>query len=76
MTYVHQNKQRNCMNQSMPDAHMHIRSGVESKETRAKCVKCKEQDPVDQHCHCDVTVITDELSREKCQHTWLSYSAI
>ena len=69
MNYVHQNKQRNSMKQDMLDSHLHIRSGVESKENKNLCKKCTEPVPVE-HCHCSVAEVTEEM-REECRKAWL-----
>ena len=70
MNLIHQNRQRNCMHQDTLDAHLHIRSAVESEENIRKCQKC---DGVSyDHCHCLFTVISAEMkanckkAREKC----------
>jgi hypothetical protein len=57
MNIIHQNKQRNAMSQDMLDAHMHIRSGVESKDNMNKCIKCCDPDGTI-HCHCVIAEIT------------------
>lgn len=66
MNNIHQNKQRNTMAQDMLDCHLHIRSGVESKQTREQCKKCKEPG-ASPHCHCTVVEITPEM-RQECQN--------
>ena len=66
MNLVHQNAQRNSMSQATLDSHLHIRSKVESKESKDGCDKC--QSGVD-HCHCCRLVITEDL-RLKCKQAW------
>jgi hypothetical protein len=68
MNNIHQDKQRNGMSQEMLDSHLHIRSGVESKENKRKCCKCQEDDPPP-HCHCTIVEIT-QVMREKCAKAW------
>ena len=68
MNMIHQNKQRNEMSQDMLDSHMHIRSGVESKENRKKCKKCKDPKATD-HCHCMEVEIDSEM-RNRCRKAW------
>ena len=68
MNLIHQNKQRNKMSQDSLNSHLHIRSGVESKENRSKCSKCLDPNsPV--HCHCLQADITDSM-RQKCKKAW------
>ena len=68
MNLIHQNKQRNRMLQDSLNSHLHIRSGVESKENRSKCSKCLDPNsPV--HCHCLQADITDSM-RQKCKKAW------
>ena len=68
MNLIHQDKQRNRMSQDTLNSHLHIRSGVESKENRSKCNKCKDPDsPI--HCHCVVVEITDSM-RQNCKKAW------
>jgi hypothetical protein len=68
MNIIHQNKQRNAMSQDMLDAHMHIRSGVESKDNMNQCIKCCDPDGTI-HCHCVIAEITEEM-RQKCKKAW------
>ena len=68
MNLIHQNKQRNKMSQDSLNSHLHIRSGVESKDNRSKCSKCLDPNsPV--HCHCLQADITDSM-RQKCKKAW------
>ena len=57
------------MSQDMLDAHLHIRSGVESKENKERCKTCTVPDPVE-HCHCSVAEITEEM-REECRKAYI-----
>ena len=41
MNLIHQNKQRNSMEQESLNAHLHIKAGVEAKEVTKICKKCK-----------------------------------
>ena len=66
MNLVHQNTQRNRMSQETLDAHLHIRSKVESKENREGCQKCLTSKD---HCHCDKLQITEDL-RISCKKAW------
>ena len=65
MNLIHQNKQRNCMSQSMLDAHLHIIHGVESKENIEKCDKCEEGGSKP-HCHCSMVEVNGEM-RARCR---------
>ena len=65
MNVIHQNKQRNLMEQDTLNAHMHIKAGVEGKDVTMKCNKCKVL-PISPHCHCELFEVSD-LMREKCK---------
>ena len=65
MNYIHQNSQRNMMSQETLNAHLHIRSAVENKESIAKCDKCQRGE-FKNHCHCRHFEITDSL-RARCK---------
>ena len=67
MNLIHQNTQRNRMTQETLNAHLHVRSKVESKETREGCEKCETSSK--DHCHCTSLVITEDL-REQCKKSW------
>ena len=61
---IHRNPKRNLMSQDMFDSHMQIRFGVESKASKASCIKCKEnvgKKAPQPHCHCSVAKITTEM---------------
>ena len=68
MNLIHQNKQRNTMEQDTLNAHLLIRAGVEAKEVTKLCDKCKAS-PTDDHCHCELFEVTD-LIRAKCKVAW------
>ena len=68
MNLIHQNTHRNRMAQSMLNAHMHIRSGVEKKENREDCLKCEDPEKPE-HCHCVEAKISDTM-RENCRKAW------
>ena len=67
MNLIHQNRQRNCMTQDTLDAHLHIRSGVESDKNIKNCERC-DSDSYD-HCHCSQTTISDEM-KLSCKKAW------
>ena len=65
MNIIHQNKQRNSMEQDTLNAHMHIKTGVEGKEIIETCPKC-EVTPKTPHCHCDLMKISEQM-RANCK---------
>ena len=68
MNLIHQNKQRNAMEQDTLNAHLLIKAGVEAKEVTKNCDKCKIY-PIVAHCHCELFEVHD-LMREKCKVAW------
>ena len=68
MNLIHQNKQRNAMEQDTLNAHLLIKAGVEAKEVTKNCVKCKVY-PIVAHCHCELFEVND-IMREKCKVAW------
>ena len=63
MNIIHQNKQRNQMEQDTLNAHLHIKAGMESHDVTRNCNKCSfiSSSP---HCHCNLFSVT-ELIRAK-----------
>ena len=68
MNLIHQNKQRNSMEQETLNAHLLIKAGVEAKEVTKICDKCKVC-PIVPHCHCELFDVS-ELMRQKCKVAW------
>ena len=61
---IHRDPKKNLMSQEMFDSHMQIHYGVESKESKSSCLKCKEnigKKSPQPHCHCSVAEITAEM---------------
>lgn len=68
LNLIHQNRQRNRMSQETLDAHLHIRSGVESANNISLCNKC-DRSQISDHCHCCVAVIQEEM-KSSCKQAW------
>ena len=81
MNIIHQNKQRNCMEQETLNAHMHIKTGVEGQEIVKACMKCKSSQ-VTPHCHCEFLIISEQMrancktAHEKCKNAQRASSIV
>ena len=58
---IHRDSKRNQMKHKTLDAHLQIRYGVESKETREKCQHCSGASSSSCPCHCRVAPITEDM---------------
>ena len=68
MSLIHQNRQRNSMEQETLNAHLLIKAGVEAKVVTKDCEKCNETKYVP-HCHCELFEVTETM-RQKCKVAW------
>ena len=60
---------RNRMSHDTLDTHMQIKYGMESKDTRDKCLKCNDSSSISCPCHCKIAEISDEM-RSNCAQAW------
>ena len=63
---IHKTPKKNHMDQDTLDCHIQVRYGVESKENKEACGRCKEEiEPVSfnlrSHCHCSAASISDKM---------------
>ena len=47
---------------------LHIKSGVESNNSKQNCEECK-SNSISQHCHCCVFELSDRM-KEECKYSW------
>ena len=60
---------RNRMSHDTLDTHMQIKYGMESKDTRDRCSKCKDDPSISCPCHCKIAEISDVM-RSNCAQAW------
>ena len=69
---IHRDPKKNLMGQEMFDSHMQIHFGVESKENKSSCMKCKanvgKKSP-QPHCHCSIAMISPEM-KKNCKEAY------